>query len=91
MKQNTASGARFFEGIEVKQALTEKGIVTGVETDQGQIKCEVVVNCAGMWARDLGLRNAIDIPLYAVEHFYALTETLDDTYPQMPTFRDRMA
>ena len=82
------SGARFFEGVEVKQALTEKGMVTGVETDQGQIKCEVVVNCAGMWARDLGLRNAIDIPLYAVEHFYALTETLDDTYPQMPTFRD---
>ena len=82
------SGAGFFEGIEVKQALTEKGVVTGVETDQGQIKCEVVVNCAGMWARDLGLRNAIDIPLYAVEHFYALTETLDDTYPQMPTFRD---
>ncbi len=82
------SGAGFFEGIEVKQALTEKGIVIGVETDQGQIKCEVVVNCAGMWARDLGLRNAIDIPLYAVEHFYALTEPLDDTYPQMPTFRD---
>ena len=82
------SGARFFEGVEVKQALTEKGMVTGVETDQGQIKCEVVVNCAGMWARDLGLRNDIDIPLYAVEHFYALTETLDDTYPQMPTFRD---
>ena len=84
-KQN---GAQFFEAVEVKQALTEKGMVTGVETDQGQIKCEVVVNCAGMWARDLGLRNAIDIPLYAVEHFYALTETLDDTYPQMPTFRD---
>ena len=82
------SGARFFEGVEVKQALTEKGMVTGVETDQGQIKCEVVVNCAGMWARDLGLRNDIDIPLYAVEHFYVLTETLDDAYPQMPTFRD---
>ena len=82
------SGAQFFEAVEVKQALTEKGIVIGVETDQGQIKCEVVVNCAGMWARDLGLRNAVDIPLYAVEHFYALTETLDDTYPQMPTFRD---
>ena len=82
------SGARFFEGVEVKQALTEKGMVTGVETDQGQIKCEVVVNCAGMWARDLGLRNDIDIPLYAVEHFYALTETLDDTYPQLPPFRD---
>jgi len=84
-KQN---GARFFEGVEVKQALTEKGAVTGVQTDQGQIKCEVVVNCAGMWARDLGLRNHIDIPLYAVEHFYALTEPLDDVYPEMPTFRD---
>ena len=82
------SGARFFEGVEVKQALTQKGVVTGVETDQEQIKCEVVVNCAGMWARDLGLRNDIDILLYAVEHFYVLTETLNDAYPQMPTFRD---
>ena len=82
------SGAKFLEGVEVKQAVTQADTVTGVETDQGLIRCEVVVNCAGMWARDLGLRNNVDIPLYAVEHFYALTESLDDVYPDMPTFRD---
>ncbi|MDP6399498.1 MAG: FAD-binding oxidoreductase [Arenicellales bacterium] len=84
-KQN---GARFLEGVNVKQAVSRANAVTGVDTDQGQIRCEVVVNCAGMWARDIGLKNNVDIPLYAVEHFYALTESLVDVYPDMPTFRD---
>ncbi|TIU38063.1 MAG: FAD-dependent oxidoreductase [Mesorhizobium sp.] len=36
----------------------------------------VVVNCAGMWARELGAQNGVTIPLHACEHFYLVTEPI---------------
>lgn len=87
-KEARDSGVTFFEGVEVKHAIEKNGRVTGVETNQGAIQCEVMVNCAGMWARQLGLANNVDIPLYPVEHFYLLTESLEGVYAGMPTFRD---
>ena len=82
------AGCSLLEGIRVERVLGERDRVNGVQTDQGRVDCEVVVNCAGLWARELGLRNDINIPLYAVEHFYLLTETIDGVYAEMPTFRD---
>ncbi|MEM7293576.1 MAG: FAD-dependent oxidoreductase, partial [Pseudomonadota bacterium] len=87
-KEAAESGVKFIEGVKVLRALEHDGTVAGVETNQGSIKCEVMVNCAGMWARDLGLANNIPIPLYPVEHFYVLTETMDGVSANMPTFRD---
>ena len=81
-------GAVFLEGVSVNRALIKSGRVIGVDTHCGQIQCEVMVNCTGMWARELGLRNHVDIPLYPVEHFYMLTESMPGVYPDMPTFRD---
>ena len=42
-------GAQVFEGIKVTGIHQENGRVTGVATEQGDISCEIVVNCAGMW------------------------------------------
>ncbi len=81
-------GVSFIEGVKVKNVIVSEDRVTAVETDLGVLNCESVVNCAGLWARELGLRNRIDIPLYAVEHFYALTEPVDGITSDMPTFRD---
>ena len=81
-------GASLCEGVTVHHALTDDGRVSGVATDRGDIRCNTVVNCAGLWARDLGLRNDVAIPLYPVEHFYMLTESIDGVYADMPTFRD---
>ena len=87
-KEAKDNGVVFLEGVEVYRAIEQNGRVSAVETDQGTIQCEVMVNCAGMWARHLGLANNIDIPLYPVEHFYVLTETMEGVYADMPTFRD---
>src|SRR3990170_3955126 len=61
------AGARIAEGVSVLEVLTERGAVTGVRTSSddpvADIECEVVVNCAGMWARQLGARNGVTIPL----------------------------
>jgi len=87
-KEAREAGAGFVEGVSVQGTRMDGNRVRGVVTSQGEITCDNVVNCAGMWARELGLKDGIDIPLYAVEHFYALTETIEGTYPEMPTFRD---
>ncbi len=80
-------GGRIFEHTAVTEAITKDGRVTGVRTADGDIACEVVVNCAGMWARELGARNGVNIPLQAAEHFYLITEPVPDLPADLPVLR----
>src|SRR6266571_4298815 len=50
--------------------------------------CDVVVNCAGMWARELGALNGITVPVFPVEHFYAVTRPIAGVSPDLPVLRD---
>jgi glycine cleavage system aminomethyltransferase T len=47
----------------------------------------VVINCAGMWARDVGLMVGVDVPLHACEHFYVVTDAIADLPRDMPVLR----
>ena len=80
-------GARIFERVKVTGIKVEAGRACGVETDHGFISAEYVVNCAGMWARDVGLMAGVNVPLQACEHFYVLTEAIDDLPRGLPTLR----
>jgi 4-methylaminobutanoate oxidase (formaldehyde-forming) len=62
--------------------------VTGVRTDVGTIECEVVVNCAGQWAKALGDLAGVTVPLHSAEHFYVVTEEVPGTHPDLPIMRD---
>ena len=84
-------GVRIIEGVEVSQVLTANGRVTGVATASGDIECEYVVNCAGMWARQLGERNGVVSPRQAAEHYYLITEPIDGMSPDAPVFEDPAA
>ena len=42
--------------ISAQGIISKNGVVAGVQTSQGTIKAEFVVNCAGMWAREFGER-----------------------------------
>jgi len=53
-------------------------------TDKGAIRAEHVVNCAGLWAREVGHMAGIELPVLAMEHHYLITEDL----PEL-TGRDR--
>ena len=69
-------GAAIYEGVHVTGVDVRNGRVVGVQTDQGPIKSEVVVNCAGLWGRQLaGLAGAI-APLHACYHYYLLTKPM---------------
>lgn len=85
-------GATLLQGITVQEVLTTghgpHRRVRGVRTDQGEVECEVVVNCAGMWARQLGERNGVTIPLQAAEHYYLITEQIDGLDPSWPVIED---
>ena len=82
------NGAKVIEGIKVTDVLTENGRVTGVETDQGRIEAEVVVNCAGQWARSLGQMCGVNVPLHSAEHMYIVTEKMEGVKPDLPVLRD---
>jgi heterotetrameric sarcosine oxidase gamma subunit len=83
-----AGGAVIRENVAVHAVLVRDGVVTGVETAEGPIACEAVVNCAGMWARALGQQNGVAVPLWPVEHFYAVTRPMAGVTPELPVLRD---
>ena len=81
------NGVSFFENTKVTNIDIENGKVAGVETPQGKIKSEYVVNCAGMWGREVGKMAGVDIPLHANEHFYAVTEPIEGLQSDLPVLR----
>jgi glycine cleavage system aminomethyltransferase T/glycine/D-amino acid oxidase-like deaminating enzyme len=81
-------GVTIREGIQVTGVLTERSKVVGVQTAQGEVRCEVLVNCAGQWARQFGRLAGVNVPLYSAEHFYIVTGRIDGVHPMLPVMRD---
>ena len=81
-------GATILEGVPVTGFLTARGAVTGVQTPYGPVEAEYVVNCAGMWARQLGARAGVSIPLQAAEHYYLITEEIPGLSAACPVLED---
>ncbi|HET9823593.1 MAG TPA: FAD-dependent oxidoreductase [Burkholderiaceae bacterium] len=81
-------GVRIAEGVEVTGVLAERGRVTGVQTAQGEVRCETIVNCAGQWARQFGVLAGVNVPLYSAEHFYLVTDRIEGVHPMLPVMRD---
>ncbi|XP_039301246.1 pyruvate dehydrogenase phosphatase regulatory subunit, mitochondrial-like, partial [Nilaparvata lugens] len=78
VKLSKQGGARFFENCTVERVLTENDRVYAIKTNRGVVRCEYFVNCAGMWARELGERcePKVRVPAYPAQHFYVSTEPL---------------
>jgi dimethylglycine dehydrogenase len=49
-----------------------------VLTDKGSVHAEHVVNCGGLWAREIGHMVGIELPVLAMEHHYLITEDLPE-------------
>jgi 4-methylaminobutanoate oxidase (formaldehyde-forming) len=81
-------GVRIFEKTRVTSVDTKDGRVTGVQTTEGPIKAEIVVNCAGQWARQLGRMVGVTVPLYSCEHMYIVTEKMENVPRDLPVMRD---
>jgi heterotetrameric sarcosine oxidase gamma subunit len=81
-------GATIVENVTVTGIRRERGAATGVSTDHGDVACEIVVNCAGMWGRQVGLMAGVNVPLHASEHFYIVTEPMAGVTRDLPVMRD---
>lgn len=82
------NGVTIIEDTLVTGLKVENGRVTSVETDRGPIACEIVVNCAGQWAREVGAMAGVNVPLVSVQHQYMITEAIPGVLPNLPTLRD---
>jgi 4-methylaminobutanoate oxidase (formaldehyde-forming) len=81
-------GVTIAENTAVTAIRVERGRVAGVSTTDGDVACEVAVNCAGMWAREVGRMAGVTVPLHASEHFYIVTEPMAGVAPDLPVLRD---
>ena len=88
VKAARGRGALCLEGVRVTGISQANGRVTGVITDQGEIQADYVVNCGGLWGREIGRMAGVNVPLHACEHYYAHTEKLDDLPANLPVMRD---
>ncbi|MSX94719.1 MAG: FAD-dependent oxidoreductase, partial [Actinobacteria bacterium] len=82
------TGVTIAQGVSVLDVIVKDGRVCGVVTDHGTIECEHVVNAAGMWARQLGEKSGVSIPLQAAEHYYLITEQMEGLDPSSPVIED---
>jgi len=91
--QALAKGARMC-GVTIFEETSVTGIrlvnqqVAAVQTENGEILCETVVNCAGQWANELGKMAGVNVPLVSVEHQYLITEEIQGVTGDLPTLRD---
>ena len=81
-------GVRILENTPVTGILQKHGVVTGVRTAVGDVEAEYVVNCAGMWGRELGALAGVNVPLQAAEHYYLITEKFAGMDPTLPVLED---
>jgi len=80
-------GATVLEGVRVSGITRDASgtTVTGVTTESGQtIRAKKVVNCAGMWARQLAEQAGVVCPNQAAEHYYLVTDAMPEVTFVLP-------
>jgi 4-methylaminobutanoate oxidase (formaldehyde-forming) len=80
-------GAEIATNTRVTGIGVERGRVTGVETDKGDVEAEIVVNAGGMFAKELGALAGVNVPLVPMAHEYLITKP-SGLPLDMPTLRD---
>ena len=76
-------------GIDVRD-----GRVRGVQTEWGDVECEIVVNAGGMFAAELGRLAGVRVPIVPMAHEYLVSQPFDAmrearaAHGHLPTLRD---
>ncbi|VVC25267.1 Hypothetical protein CINCED_3A003153 [Cinara cedri] len=89
-KLASGGGAHYVTNCHIQKVVTEHERIKGVQTSRGFIYCEYFVNCAGMWAREMGnlCYPKVRVPVYPAEHFYVTTSPLPGIGVDLPYIRD---
>lgn len=71
-------GGNYFTHTPVTATTQRADGTWDVVTSKGTINAEHVVNCGGLWAREVGHLAGLNLPVQPMEHHYLLTETIDE-------------
>ena len=69
-------GVTVIEGVACTGVRKRGSAVAGIDTTAGPIDADYVVNCGGMWARQMGEKAGVNIPLQSAEHYYLITDRI---------------
>ncbi|MET7737266.1 FAD-dependent oxidoreductase [Streptomyces sp. NPDC005402] len=73
IRRATERGVTFLDRHEVLDVLRADGEVTGVRTDQGDLRADIVVCCAGIWGPRIARMVGMNLPLTPLGHQLAWT------------------
>jgi glycine cleavage system aminomethyltransferase T/glycine/D-amino acid oxidase-like deaminating enzyme len=79
-----AAGVAFEGGVTVTGFDVRAGHVLGVRTDRGDVACERVLLCAGIWGPSVGILAGVPIPLVAVQHQLVWTDPVPEVAAAAP-------
>ncbi|WP_170351228.1 GcvT family protein [Ruegeria atlantica] len=76
-------GAQYFTHCGVTAMSQRPDGSWDLTTPKGQINAEHVVNCGGLWAREVGHMSGIHLPVQPMEHHYLITEKIPQIAERM--------
>ena len=80
-------GAEIYTSTRVTGIHVERGRVRGVETEEGRIETDAVVNAGGMYAGEIGRLAGVNVPIIPMAHEYLVTRP-SGVPLDVPTMRD---
>ncbi|MGA0952808.1 MAG: FAD-dependent oxidoreductase, partial [Candidatus Puniceispirillaceae bacterium] len=76
-------GAEYFTHTPVTALAQRPDGSWDVTTAKGKINAEQIVNCGGLWAREVGHMAGLQLPVQPMEHHYLITEDIDQIVKRM--------
>ena len=80
-------GVQIIENTKVENILMDGNKAVGVQCATGKIKAKKVILTGGLWSREIARKVGVDLPLFACEHYYVVTEAIPKLTPR-PVMRD---
>jgi dimethylglycine dehydrogenase len=85
-KSAKVHGAQYFTHTPVTETTQRADGSWDVTTPKGTINAEMIVNCGGLWAREVGKMQGLNVPVQPMEHHYLLTERI----PEIAESKERL-
>ena len=77
-KSAKVHGAKYFTHTPALETLQKSDGSWDVTTPRGTINAEYIVNCGGLWAREVGHMSGLNIPVQPMEHHYLITDRIEE-------------
>lgn len=84
-----AKGAKILQGVKATGLKRTGRRIVSVQTDAGEIEADAVVDCGGIWGRDVAAMAGQAVSLLAAEHYYLITEPIEGLGAGLPVLRDQ--